>query len=553
LSGHATRSIAWYRSKASLLLAVFLWPMTGVACAKSSCEQLIDLPLDGAKIESATWTAASDVPATPDRLAAHADAHCDVRVVATPTSDSEIHLALWLPPAEQWNGKYLQKGSGGWGGNVYTYALITPLHRGYAAAGTDDGHVGDGSSAAFAVGHPQKLIDFGYRAIHETSRLSRIILRAFYGRAQRQAYFVGCSDGGREAMMQAQRFPEDFNGIVAGAPAADWTHQFTAFVWNERAIHARDASILPASKLHLLQNAAINACDGNDGVRDGIIDDPRSCTFDPASLVCKGDDADDCLTAAQVDAVKKIYSGPSDARDGKRIYPGFETGMEAEASTWKPWILDGSQATLGNSNFRDAVYEGRPWDWRSSDLFADLVLADAKEGAVVNATNPDLRTFRAHGGKLIVFQGWGDSAVAPRAAIAYRENVAKFLATYPAAKAGLSGTSIDDFYRLFMAPGMSHCWSGTGPSSFGNEEVPAPGLVQDPEHDIVRALDHWVVDGVAPERIVATKLAEQYSSRSASKEVMTRPLCVYPKVARYQGKGSTNDARNFRCVDVSTK
>lgn len=524
--------------------AVKIWCFALLACsgcataaAQSTCETLINLHLEGAKVLSAAMQPPSDIPATSTRLAAHAAEHCEVKGVATPTGDSVINFTLWLPPRPAWNGKYLQKGSGGWGGEAYSYALITPLNRGFASAVTDDGHAGDGT-ARFVVGHPEKLIDFGYRAIHETSRQSRVILGAFYGSAQKKAYFVGCSDGGREALMQAQRYPEDFDGLVAGAPANNWTHQIAGFVWDEKAMLAGGANILTTSKLSLLQAAAIESCDAKDGVRDGIIDDPRNCAFDPQTLVCKAGDADDCLTAAQVAAVKKIYSGPKDPVTGQAINPGFEPGMEAHPSTWKHWLLESAQSKFGNSNFADAVYEGGRWDWRSGNLHEDVTLADQKEAPYVNATNPDLRTFRAHGGKLIVYHGWGDAAVAPRNSIDYYNRVREFLATYPDARSKGGRASLDDFYRLFMVPGMSHCWDGVGPDSFGNEEVPAPGLNEDAAHDVVMALDRWVEDGAAPERIVATKLPQ----------MMTRPLCAYPKVARYQGKGSTNDAENFHCV-----
>jgi hypothetical protein len=508
--------------------------------AQSACEKLITLQLDGAKILTAAMKPPGDIPATTARLGAHAAAHCEVTGVATPTSDSVINFTLWLPPADQWNGKYLQKGSGGWGGDAYTYALITPLNRGYAAAVTDDGHRGDGT-ARFVVGHPEKLIDFGHRAIHETSRHSRVILHTFYGKAQAQAYFVGCSDGGREALMQAQRYPEDFNGIVAGAPANNWTHQLAGFVWDEKALLASGTSILPAAKLTLLQAAAIKACDAKDGVRDGIIDDPRACNWDPSVLLCTAGDGDDCLTGPQVDAVKSIYSGAKDPVTGKSIIPGFEPGMEDHPSTWKRWLLESVQAKFGNSNFADAVYEGRPWDWRTSSLHDDVTLADEKEAPHVNATNPDLRTFRAHGGKLIVYHGWGDAAVAPQNSIDYYHQVRDFLAMYPDSRAAPASATPDDFYLLFMVPGMSHCWDGVGPDSFGNEEVPAPGLVQDADHDVVLALDRWVVEGRAPERIVATKLWEKNSAHNLRREIMTRPRLSESRALPGQGLDQRRD------------
>jgi feruloyl esterase len=473
-------------------------------------------------------------------------AHCEVKVVATPTSDSQIHFEVWLPLPSAWNGKFMQLGSGGWGGSISTRGMVTPLNRGYAVASTDDGHDGkaDGTGK-FTRGHPEKLIDFGYRAIHLTSVQTRVILHAFYGKPQQHAYFVGCSDGGREALMQVQRFPEDFDGVVAGAPAYDWTRQFTGFVWNERALFASGKNILPPEKLPLLEKAALKACDGLDGVHDGLIEDPRACNFDPAVLQCKSGDGEDCLTPDQVKAVKKIYSGPKDPVTGEQIYPGFEPGTEAEDSAWNHWILSGLQAEFGNSNFSDAVYENSSWNWRTSDLHDDLLLAQAKVAPYVDSYNPDLRSFRDHGGKLIQYHGWGDAAVAPEDSINYYTKVREFLATYPDPREE-GQRPIDSFYRLFMVPGMSHCWGGAGTGSFGNEVFPAPGVPQDANHDVVLALDRWVVDNVAPDRIIATRTANQPPS-IATPGTMTRPLCPYPQTAQYKGSGSTNDAANFEC------
>lgn len=519
--------------------------------AQLTCDRLVDLKLDGAKILSASMIPATDLPPSKSFGGAHVAEHCEVKGLATPTSDSEINFLIWLPPASNWNGKYVQEGSGGWGGTINAHALIAPLSRGYAAAVTNDGHNG-GPGGRFVLGHPEKLIDFGYRAIHETSRQARAVIAAFYGGAIQQAYFVGCSDGGREALMQAERFPEDFNGIVVGAPANHWTHQFAGFVWNERAVFQSGQSILPASKLPLLQKASLKACDALDGLRDGIIDDPRKCHFDPSVLLCQGVEKPDCLTVAQAAAVKKIYEGPKDSTTGKQIYPGYEPGLEADPSTWNSWILEHRQADFGNSNFADAVYENPNWDWRTSNLHDDLREADKKVAPVVNAYNPDLRTFRDHGGKMIEYQGWGDTAVAPLDAIDFYNDVRRFMMNHPDPRFKGSSASIEDFYRLFMVPAMSHCWGGTGPSSFGNEELPPPGLPQNPDSDVVLALDRWVVEGVAPDHIVARKMPKAGAEAATQEQPMSRPLCPYPQVARYKGKGSTNDASNFACVAESS-
>ena len=487
------------------------------AAADDACQALAGVALAHARVESATWQPGADFPAKADRLAAHAGAHCAVRVVSHPTPDSDIHIELWLPPTDAWNGKYLQKGSGGWGGEVYTYALVTPLNRGYATAVTDDGHVGDGT-AGFSVGHPQKIRDFGYRAIHETSVLSRRLIAAYYRRALRQAYFVGCSDGGREALMQAQRFPSDFNGIVAGAPAARWSHLMTAFVANARLL---DGAPLPASKLAAIQKASLASCDALDGVGDGIVDDPRRCRFDPAAIQCKDGDNGDCLTAGQVATVRALYAGPTDPVTGARIHPGLEPGMEDDGGSWRVWILGGEQRKFGFSNFADLVYQRRGWDPSGSDIHRDLVAAQEREAPYLDAFNPDLRAFRAHGGKLLLFHGWGDAAVPPRGTIEYVQDVGNFMVRHG------EPANLDDFARLFMVPGMGHCWGGPGATSFGNEEVPPSGLPQDADHDIVMALDRWVTKGKAPEQLIATRTAEPVDSPAR-----TRLLCKYPQVAR---------------------
>ncbi|HEY4147199.1 MAG TPA: tannase/feruloyl esterase family alpha/beta hydrolase [Pinirhizobacter sp.] len=487
--------------------------------ADDACQALGGVALAHARVESATMQPGLDFPARGDRLAAHAGAHCAVRIVSHPTADSDIHVELWLPPVEAWNGKYLQKGSGGWGGEVYTYALVTPLNRGYATAVTDDGHVAD-DTAGFTVGHPQKIRDFGYRAIHETFLLSRRLIAAYYGRMQRQAYFVGCSDGGREALMQAQRFPNDFDGIVDGAPAARWSHLMTAFVANARVLgHAP----LPVSKLAAIQKASLAACDALDGTSDGIVDDPRRCRVDPAAIQCndKDNDSDNCLTAAQVATVRALYAGPVDPVTGARIHPGLEPGMEDDGSSWRLWVLGGEQRKFGFSNFADLVYQGQGWDPETSDLHRDLVAAQQREAPYLDAVNPDLRAFRAHGGKLLLFQGWGDAAVPPRGTIEYVQDVGHFMARHD------ESPNLDDFTRLFMVPGMGHCWGGPGATSFGNEEVPRAGLPQDADHDIVMALDRWVTQGKAPEQLIATR-----TMAPAHSAARTRLLCKYPGVAR---------------------
>ncbi len=437
--------------------------------AQQACENLKNLKLDHATVV----TAASMEPGPLKQPAGMpfkvpdvtVPLHCEVTGVARPTSDSEIDITLWLPPQETWNGKYMQEGNGGWAGSIQPIVLFGPLMHGYAVAATDDGHRTQGimPDASWAIGHPEKLIDFGYRALHETALFSKAVLEAYYAKPSTRAYFSGCSDGGREALMEAERYPEDFDGIIAGAPANQWTHHFTGFLWNEMALNASPAGKLSAEKLPAIEKAALSACDALDGVTDGLISDPRQCRFDPSILQCKGAESNECLTQPQIDTLKKIYEGPKNPRTGEQIYPGYEPGTEAEPGAWSLWILGISAHSLfANSFFGQAVHEQTNWDFHTADLDREMRLADAKTAAILNSYNPDLRSFRDHGGKLIQYHGWGDAAIAPRDSIAFYEKVQAFLKQYPDPRTKDS-SDIQSFYRLFMVPGMQHCTGGPGP------------------------------------------------------------------------------------------
>ena len=521
--------------------------------AAQTCEGLKNLKLDHAEITSAVSAEAGPLkqPAgspfkVPD---VKIPAHCEVTGVARPTADSEIGFALWLPAPDAWNGKYLQRGNGGWAGSISPATLAGPLVRGYAVSATDDGHRSEGMmpDASWAVGHPEKLIDFGYRALHETARLSKAILGAYYARPAARAYFQGCSDGGREALQEAERYPEDFDGIIAGAPANHWTHHLTGFVWNEIALDAKPESKITPEQLPAIQKAALAACDALDGVKDGLIEDPRKCRFDPSVLLCHGAPGSDCLTQPQVEAVEKIYAGPKSPTTGQPIYPGYEPGTEADAAGWRIWIVGPVQAAFGNTFYGQAVYEDPHWDWHTFDFDRDLRVADEKTAAILNSDNPDLRSFRDHGGKLIQYHGWGDAAIAPRDSIAFYEKVEAFLQRFPDPRSK-NPADTAGFYRLFMVPGMQHCTGGAGPVSFGNEDFADNGAPKDADHDILLALDRWVTQGVAPDKFIGTgHLAADPASKAEGPRI-TRPLCAYPAVAHYKGQGDTNAAENFECV-----
>jgi hypothetical protein len=497
-----------------------------LSSAQRSCESLASLTLTNATIISATSVLAGTYmpphqpfePPPPPNI----PAFCRLSGVAKPTSDSEIKFEVWLP-LSGWNGKFEQVGNGGFAGIIPLARMAEPLARGYATAGTDDGHVG-GGDVSWAIKHLEKVIDFGYRAVHETSVQAKAIVREFYGKDPAQSYFVGCSDGGREALMEAQRFPTDFHGIVAGAPANYWTHLMFKGLLDERALLDDPASYIPPSKLPALQNAAVAACDALDGVKDGLIQNPRLCRFDPAVLQCKGADGPECLTAPQVEAVKKIYGPAKNSRTGEQISPGFSPGTEAVPANWQTWITGAGagQEALGaffaNTFFGYMVFENPNWDFHSLNFDDDVKLTDEKLASILNSTDTNLKPFKARGGKLIQYHGWGDAAIPPQDSIDYFESVQSAMGT------------TKDFYRLFMVPGMSHCGGGLGANVFGN--------------GVVIALDQWVVRNVAPDQIIATGFVDGDPGKGVT---MTRPLCPYPQEAKYKGTGDTNSAANFAC------
>ena len=513
----------------TIAMALVAWPVA----AQQTCESLTGLKLPHTSISTAGSVAAT----------AAIPAHCAVQATARPTSDSEIKFELWLP-VSGWNGKYEQVGNGGWAGTVPVGSLAEPLRRGFATAGTDNGH--SGGTAEWAIGHPEKLADFGYRAVHETRVQSLAIVQAFYGKDTAHNYFVGCSDGGREALMEAQRFADDFDGIIAGAPANYWTHLVTEGLWYERAQMDDPAGTIPPTKLPAIQKAALEQCDALDGVKDGLIEDPRACHFDPGAIACKGADSAECLTAPQLAALRKIYAGPKNPRTGEQIFPGPSPGVEGVAGTWGAWIVPGPQGIpagfgFANSFYLQALYENLKTDFHALNFDADVAYADQKAAPLLNATSPDLRSFRSRGGKLIQYHGWGDAAIAPQNSIDYYEMVRAFMAQYPNGRGG-GQSPVDDFYRLFMVPGMGHCNGGIGPNVFGNGATVA-GAKSDPERDLVTALDLWVEKGVAPDHFIGTGKVVADPA-----QVLTRPLCAYPKVARYKGSGDVNDAASFSCL-----
>jgi feruloyl esterase len=444
-------------------------------------------------------------------------AHCRVAATLTPSGDSHIEMELWLP-TENWNGKFLAMGNGGWAGNISLDAIAVGLRRGYATASNDTGH--KGGSASFAVGHPEKLVDFAYRSMHEMAVHSKAVIRAFYGRAPQLSYYQGCSTGGRQGLMEAQRFPDDFDAIIAGAPVHNMVHLNVSQVALQVEMLRNPARLVPDGKKTLFAKAVVAACDAKDGVTDGIVSEPRSCTFDPAVLACKASDpstslgagAPDCLTPPQVENARSAWATVKN-KSGEPIYPGRSPGFE---SGWRIPVPGAPLNPLFTDMPRFIGRQNADWDPMTFDLETDLALA-LKNGGFVEATDSNLAKFKARGGKLLLYHGWADPGPAPENTVNYYEAVNKTL-----------GGKQDDWMRLFLMPGVGHCGGGVGPD----------------QADFLGALERWREGGVAPAQITATRGA----GRGAAATPMSRPLCPFPQVARYRGTGSTNDAANFSCV-----
>jgi hypothetical protein len=521
------------------------------ALAQRTCESLNSFTPPNTAITAGTSVPAGPFTPPPDVMGnaptENVPAFCRVSGDIKPTPDSDIKFEVWMP-ATSWNGKFLDVGNGGYAGFINYRSMLMALKRGYATASTDDGHTGM-LDVTWAIGHPEKMIDFGYRAVHETAEKARAIIRAFYGKDAARSYFNGCSDGGREALMEAQRFPNDFDGIIVGAPANFWTHQFAGFIWNEQATLNDPASYIPPAKLPVIQAAALAQCSKLDGAADGTLEDPRQCHFEPAKIQCSGADGTNCLTAPQVEAARRIYSGPAESQGGKTSYPGYEPGAEADPENWKVWITGATPGTavqffFGNSFFADMVFENPKWSFKSFDLDKDLKFADEKLGRVLNSVSPDLGDFQKRGGKLIQYHGWADAAVAPVASIDYYNTVvAVERERAPTKKDAAAMERTQSFYRLFMVPGMDHCTGGPGANIFGNHPAIEPPNI-DAEHDLVSALDRWVEHGTAPEQFIATKYVDDKREKGI---VRTHLLCPYPKVAKWTGKGNSSDATSYLC------
>jgi hypothetical protein len=506
--------------------------------AAGNCEQLSHLALPKTTITLAQSVAAGAfTPPVPSWAKAFMRptpipaAFCRVTGDIRPTQDSDIKFEVWLP-LSGWTGRYESVGNGGFAGSIRYDSMRNPLLAGSAVASTDDGHeapaVGP-TSADWAFGHPEKIIDHGHRAVHLTAVAAKAITTAFYGRRPAHAYFVGCSKGGQEAFMEAQRYPQDFDGIVGGAVANQWTDLFASFMWTESLNLANRDSYLSPEDLAKIGAAVSAACDTD---KAGFIGDPLRCEVAPAALG---------LTPAKLRTYEAIHEGPKD-RSGP-TFAGQAYGSENPG--WRDTISDTSfeaaqtdaQMSMYGANFyRNFIYQDHNWSFHGFDL--DKGRADAVRvvGKIMNADDVHFAGFKARGGKLIQFAGLADSIVTPLSSV-------KFYQSVVAAQGRMSGGAAleltQEFYRLFLAPGVGHCGGGAGPNQFGQA-----GGLGDAEHDMVVALEQWVEKGVPPTRLVATKWVSDDKAKGVA---MTRPLCLFPKVAKFKGTGDVTDAANFEC------
>jgi hypothetical protein len=487
------------------------------AHAAASCSSLAT----ELQLKNATVTAAVEVPAGgfkppgagaggPPMDFSSLPAFCRVAGTLHPTPDSDIRFEVWMP-LSGWNGKFVGGGNGVWAGSVAYGDMVGPLARGYAVAASDVGHQGSPIDASFLAGHPEKLVDFGPRAVHETTVAAKATVEAFFGDRPQRSLYVSCSTGGRIGLMEAYRYPQDYDGISATAPANPMVSLMVMSLWSGAATMKDEASRIPPAKLQSIHKAALEACDANDAVKDGIITNPPACHFDPAALQCKDGDAAECLTAPQVAALRAVYAGPKNPRTGEQIYPGLSVGSEMQM----PVLTVGAEPfPVATSFFRGVVFKDPTWDFRKFDYDHDVDRAMAYGHDALDVPASGLQRFFAGKRKLLLTHGWADGLIPAQATVNF----------YAALVKAIGVPEAQEDVRLFMVPGMAHCAGGSGPSSI----------------DYLGAIDNWVETGKAPERIVA--------SNPPRGPERTRPLCAYPQVAQYAGSGSTDDANNFRCA-----
>ena len=510
----------WQSGSARTL--VLLAVLSSLACTAADpppepleCSAVGAWNADGARVDTV-----EEIPASEEQ-----PPHCKV----AGTIDNDVHFELLLPVQDGWNGRFVMGGGGGFVGSVQNYAMRhmkgdNALQQGFATVGTDTWHTGSNIDSGWALDDDEREIDFGYRAVHRTTEVAKAIVRDYYARDIDHSYFIGCSRGGGQAMVESQRFPKDYDGIVAMAPAFSWPRIGAGFLQSAQRLYPdpgdlRSPVVTPESRA-LLEREILGRCDSLDGMEDGLLNDPRQCDFDPAELLCDGAPNEGCLTAAQLEAVQTIYSGPT--VDGARVFAGFPFGGENDRGGWDRWITGGEntiapgvpslQWAFGTEMYKYLIFDDPDFDYATYDFEGwqeDITKADE----VLSATETDLSRLRDAGGKLLFWHGWSDPALSALATIDY----------YEAVEAG--DPEVREYSRLFLAPGVLHCVGGPGPDRVA----------------LLSAIVDWVEQGTAPDRLEASKVDDTGAT------LMTRPLCPYPEVAVYDGRGDTTDASSFSC------
>jgi feruloyl esterase len=545
------------RGSIGLALALGLTAVSGASQAGLSCAQLTSVTPEASTITS---TAIVTPPATVGGAAVSVP-FCRVQGTARPSQDSEIKFEVWLPPtAAAWTGRMKVNGTGGYAGATPYGRLAQDIGDGFITAGSNMGHDG-GESATWTMNHPEKVKDWGLRAHYYVATAAKTLSLAFYDQPVAHSYFEGCSNGGRQAMMMAQNYPELFDGIVAGAPSMFYPDILFWLLWtgkNLTPVFGQPAA-LSIAKRNLITDRVLAACDANDGLVDGQITNPRACSFDIDKL---GPSGENLLTAQELATVKAMYAGTTNEMTGVQRYSGAKFGSEADFS---PAFADngGYGPFIGHY-----VYSllSPPYEWRR-DINWSTVYDQAKAALspITAAPSPDIRAFTSRGGKIIHYHGWNDSVVPPDGSIAYLhaltqfeklqhvpkhafdEHVDKLSPQVVAATAQAFGKKVQEYHRLFMLPAVSHCGGGTGPNAIGGGAPEPAAAYRDAEHHVVSAVIKWVEEGEAPEKIVATRFD------SAGAVVRQRPVCPYPAQAAYKGRGDINDAKNFACVTPKLK
>lgn len=500
---------------------VVLFALAAAPAMAASCESLASVKLPNATITAAQTIEAGKfvVPPPPANIGPFGGgtpnvrdlpAFCRVTATIRPSSDSDIKAEFWMPAAG-WNGRLQPTAAGVFLGMVNYNGLANILRTGAATATSDNGH--EGGSASFALGHPEKLKDFAERAGHETAADAKILIQAFYEKPPSLSLMSECGGGGRTAITEVQRYPDDLDIAMVGGLDTQSTRHVFAQMWVWQALHKDEASFIPPAKYSVINKAALAACDAHDGAKDGLIQDPTKCKFDPGVIACKSGDGADCLTGPQVEAARKIYSPIRNSRTGAYIMGPLMPGSELA------WNQMGGAAPFPYSVdfFRYLVFKDPNWDYKTRpvNFDADADAADAPESAIINANNPDVSRFAGRGGKLLLLGGWSDAAIPPSTNYDYYNAVAAKM-----------GARARNSVRLFMIPGMGHCPGGNGPSTF--------------DIDSIAILDRWRATNKAPDDLIA----QHKSNGTPDRKVL---VCAYPKIAVYKGSGSMDDPANFRC------